>query len=152
MEVRDEDASFLRTYWEVGQYISEKLKTSQWGTNVENELADYLKRQNPKRRGFGRRHLYNMVKFYEVYSASQFVDIVDNMHLSEFVQLPIAQIQNTLIVMPNILNVISFTSHIEIMNRCNTYEERLFYMMYASHQKLKAEELRRLLLIRCIYV
>lgn len=74
------------------------------------------------------------------------------MHLSEFVQLPIAQIQNTLIVMPNILNVISFTSHIEIMNRCNTYEERLFYMLYASHQKLKAEELRRLLLIRCIYV
>lgn len=149
----------LRTYWEVGQYISEKLKTSQWGTNVVNELADYLKRQNPKRRGFGRRHLYNMVKFYEVYSVSQFVDIVENMRLSEFVQLPIAQnlvncsdekvqlpiaqIQNTLTVMPNILNVISFTSHIEIMNRCNTYEERLFYMLYASHQKLKTEELRR---------
>lgn len=76
VEVRDEGASFLRTYWEVGQYISEKLKTSQWGTNVVNELADYLKRQNPKRRGFGRRHLYNMVKFYEVYSASQFVVIL----------------------------------------------------------------------------
>ena len=39
--------------------------------------------------------------------------------------------------------LIPFTSHLEIMNRCNTDEERIFYMLYASQQSLKTEELRR---------
>lgn len=52
----------LLTAWEVGQFISAQLKSSHWGSKVVSELADYLKRQNPKRRGFGKRHLYNMVK------------------------------------------------------------------------------------------
>lgn len=53
----------LLTAWEVGQYISVQLKSSRWGSKVVSDLADYLKRQNPKRRGFGKRNLYNMVKF-----------------------------------------------------------------------------------------
>lgn len=28
------NAEALQTYWEIGQYISEKLKSSQWGANV----------------------------------------------------------------------------------------------------------------------
>ena len=55
----------LLTNWEVGQYISQQLKSAHWGAKVVSELADYLKRMNPKRRGFGKRHLYNMVKFYD---------------------------------------------------------------------------------------
>lgn len=47
----------LLTAWEVGQYISIQLKSSHWGSKVVSELADYLKRQNPKRRGFGKRNL-----------------------------------------------------------------------------------------------
>lgn len=53
----------LLTNWEIGQYISTQLKSSAWGDKVVSQLADYLKRMNPKRRGFGKRHMYNMVKF-----------------------------------------------------------------------------------------
>ena len=42
----------LQMNWEIGQYISAQLKSAQWGTKVVSDLADYLKRQNPKRRGF----------------------------------------------------------------------------------------------------
>lgn len=44
----------LLTNWEVGQYVSKQLKYSNWETKVVSDLADYLKIQNPKRRGFGR--------------------------------------------------------------------------------------------------
>lgn len=150
----------LLTNWEIGQYISMQLKSSAWGTKVVSDLADYLKRQNPKRRGFGKRHLYNMVKFYETYSREGFTNIVVNLNVheivqskiaqldnksqkGEIVQFPIAQYSGTNSFMPHILTLVSFTSHLEIMNRCRTDEERIFYMLYASHQRLKTEELRR---------
>lgn len=150
----------LLTNWEIGRYISVQLKSSAWGTKVVSDLADYLKRQNPKRRGFGKRHLYNMVKFYETYSREEFTNIIDNLKLPEivqseiaqlddkqqnveFVQFPIAQLGETFFSMPQLLTLVPFTGHLEIMNRCRTDEERIFYMLYASHQRLKTEELRR---------
>ena len=154
------NAESLLTAWEVGQYISVQLKSAQWGAKVVSDLADYLKRQNPKRRGFGKRHLYNMVKFYDTYSTNDFQRLSEQLELDRFVQLPIAQIEGTntsaeivqlptahldidFVPIPNILTLTTFTNHIEILNRCRTYEERMFYMLYAAHQRLKTEELRR---------
>ena len=151
----------LLTNWEIGQYISTQLQSSAWGDKVVSQLADYLKRMNPKRRGFGKRHLYNMVKFYDLYAKEEFSDLVMRLHLPEnvqlpiahfqethlssetIVQLPIAQIETAQITMPAVLSLIPFTSHIEIMSRCRSNEERLFYMLYAAQQHLKTEELRR---------
>ena len=135
----------LLTSWEVGQYISKQLKSSNWGAKIVSELADYLKFQNPKRRGFGKRHLYNMVKFYETYSQVEFLNMTKRLHLFEFVQFPIAQLTTSEINqdMPLVLTLTTFTNHIEIMNRCNSYEERIFYILYASQHCLKTDEIRR---------
>ena len=65
------------------------------------------------------------------------------MKFSEIVQLTIAQFEETFSPMPQLLTLVPFTGHLEIMNRCRTDEERIFYMLYASHQRLKTEELRR---------
>lgn len=147
----------LQMNWEIGQYISMQLKSSKWGAKVVGDLADYLKRQNPRRRGLGKRNLYNMVKFYDVYSRPIFIDRISHLNINEFVQLPTAQIQDTTIVqlptaqlettskipIPALLTITTFTNHVEIMNRCRSDEERIFYMLYARQQGLKTEELRR---------
>lgn len=143
----------LLTCWEVGQYISFQLHNANWGSNVVGELADYLKRTNPRRRGYSRRNLYNMVKFYETYCNAQFTTLVQALPMPETVQLPTAQTSvaefvqlptaQILTPMPKVLSVTTFTNHIEILNRCRTDEERVFYMLYAAQNRLKAEELRR---------
>ena len=160
----------LQMNWEIGQYISMQLKSARWGAKVVSDLADYLKRINPKRRGFGKRNLYNMVKFYDTYSTETFLKSVGDLKLPEFVQsgvaqlesnsivqIPSAQIQNDAIVqmasaqlergsvqpLPSILSATTFSNHVEIINRCRSDEERIFYMLYARHQGLKTEELRR---------
>lgn len=159
----------MLTYWEVGGFISNKLKFSVWGKKVVDDLADYLKRQNPKRRGFSKRHLYNMVRFYERYTSEDFLSLskhIENYEFvqlrigqleksdstgallsqndsSEIVQLPIAQLENFLIGMPKLLIITTFTNHIEIFNRTSNYEESVFYMLYAADNNLKTEELRR---------
>lgn len=99
-----------------------------------------------------------MVKFYETYSEKAFDSIVETLHISEIVQLPTALIENENFVhlplsqakpslmksiMPEILALTTFTNHIEILNRCRSYEERLFYMLYANRHNMKTEELRR---------
>ena len=148
------NAEAMQTYWEIGQYISDRLKSSQWGTNVVGELADYLKRQNPKRRGYSKRNLYNMVKFFDTYSAPEFSKLIDNLQLDEFVQSQTAQIAASSIVqlptaqlqiaqVPRILCLTTFTNHVEIVNRCSSFNERIFYTLYAAHNHLKADELRR---------
>lgn len=148
------NAEALQTYWDVGLYISTKLKSSQWGANVVGELADYLKRQNPNRRGYSKRNLYNMVKFFDTYSDPNFPKLIGNLQLDEFVQsqtaqitaspivqLPTAQLRNS--QLPQILCLTTFTNHVEIINRCESFDERIFYTLYAAHHHLKAEELRR---------
>lgn len=86
------NAEALQTYWEVGGYISDRLKNAQWGDHVVSELADYLKRHNPKRRGYSKRNLYNMVTFYDNYSSSKFQEVIEQLKLSEFVQSQTVQI------------------------------------------------------------
>ena len=159
----------LLTNWEVGQYISQQLKSAQWGAKVVSELADYLKRMNPRRKGYSKRNLYNMVGFYETYSSESFRGFIDTLHLDKLVQLPMtqsvahgqneivqsvtAQNEDAVIVQsptaqfalpfPAVLAVTSFTNHIEILNRCKSNEERVFYMLYSYRERLKLRELRR---------
>ena len=159
----------LQTNWEVGQYISQQLKSAHWGAKVVCELADYLKRMNPRRKGYGKRNLYNMVSFYETYSSESFLGFIGNLHLDDLVQLPLSQLkahgQNEIVQsvtaqseggaivqstpaqfelpFPAILAITSFTNHIEILNRCKSNEERVFYMLYSYRERLKSRELRR---------
>lgn len=161
------NAEALQTYWEVGAYISDRLRNAQWGDHVVSELADYLKRHNPKRRGYGKRSLYNMAKLYDTYSTIEFGQTIEQLKLSEFVQSQIAQIESRPIMqmpsaqnasneivqspiaqlpsmaVPGVLCLVTYTHHLEILNRCDGYEECLFYMLYTAHQHLKVEELRR---------
>ena len=105
------------------QYISHRLKSAQWGSKVVSDLADYLKRQNPKRRGFGKRHLYNMVKFYETYCDEVFICLTGELPIPEFVQSRITQLCEPMEPMPNLVALVPFMSHLEIVNRCKSYEE-----------------------------
>lgn len=148
------NAEALQTYWEVGQFVSDHLHSSRWGEHTIVELADYLKRVNPQRKGYSKRNLYNMVQFYEAYSSESFASTIEQLELTEFVQSqtakiaarPIVQLPTAQIVsseIPAILCLTTFTNHMEILHRCKTLEESVFYMLYAAHQHLKVEELRR---------
>ena len=87
------NAESLMTYWAVGAFVSERLKKAQWGSKTVEALCDYLKMRNPKRKGYGKRNVYNMVEFYEAYSGLEFKSVSERLKLHEFVQMPSAQIQ-----------------------------------------------------------
>ena len=156
----------LLTAWHVGGYVSAKLKSEEWGSKVVTQLSEYIRSQHPDIKGYSRRSIYNMVMFYEEYSSETFASTVEKYLNSEFVQSLPAQIATTSITpstganvivqavtaqlvqpkngqMPKILGLTTFTNHIEILCRCKSNEERLFYILYANKEHLVSRELQR---------
>lgn len=149
----------LRLSWEVGSYVSFKLKSSEWGSKVVTQLSEFLRRNDPSLRGFSRKNLYRMVSFYETYSSAEFAEqiaalpFVKSIVSSETTQLHIRDNQNDEIVsfemtqlepnvsFPHILLLVNWTSHVEIMASCRTFPERIFYMLYANKERLNVKEL-----------
>lgn len=60
------------------------------------------------------------------------------------VQMPSAQIvKQTFKQMPQILELTTLSNHIEILCRCKSNEERLFYILYADREHLSFKEMQR---------
>lgn len=151
----------LLTAWNVGGYVSNKLKSKEWGSKVVTKLSEYIRSQHPDLKGYGRRNIYNMVMFYEEYSSSNFLNVVSQFMSNEFVQTASAQIESSVVLplntlkgaseitnapmkkMPDILGLTTLSNHIEILCRCKSQEERLFYILYASKEHLKYKEMQR---------
>ena len=156
----------LLTAWHVGGYVSAKLKSEEWGSKVVAQLSEYIRSQHPDIKGYGRSSIYNMVLFYDEYSSEIFTSTVERYLNSEFVQPRIGQIETSVFLssqetsaivqaasaqivqplagqMPKILELTTFTNHIEILCRCKSNEERLFYILYANKERLVKRELQR---------
>lgn len=154
----------LFTAWHVGRYVSAKLKSEEWGSKVVSQLSEYIRTQRPDIKGYSRRSIYNMVMFYDEYSSETFSVTVEKYLNSEFVQPRTAQIEASqqtqevaVIVqptsaqivqprtgqMPKILELTTLSNHIEILCRCKSNEERMFYILYANKEHLVKRELQR---------
>ena len=82
--------------WEVGGFVSGKLKTAAWGSGVVRQLAEYIHTQDPTVRGWSYRTIYRMVKFYEYYSSPAFIELIGKVNRQsvpfEMAQIPVRQI------------------------------------------------------------
>jgi len=155
--------------WKVGKYVSEKLKNSEWGGKVVMQLSEYLRVKDPSLKGYSRRNIYNMVTFYETYSSPAFFNLCSTINLPAklskqiqntdnkpgiIVQFETAQLNESIVQampaqfgidddLPEILRLINWTSHVEILLSCRFPEERLFYILYANKERLNYRELKR---------
>lgn len=81
------DDESLRMIWEVGGYVSKKLKASEWGANIVRQLSEYIRTQDPTIKGWSYRTIYKMVQFYEVYSSTSFKNLLQTTKLVQFTKL-----------------------------------------------------------------
>jgi predicted nuclease of restriction endonuclease-like (RecB) superfamily len=104
-------------YWQLGEYISKKIATAEWGDGVVDALAAAITRQYPGMRGYTRRNLFRMRQFYEAYRAQKKVSPL-------VTQLP-------------------WTHHLIILGQAKHVEERTFYMLAAIKGRWTKRELER---------
>ncbi|WP_429065542.1 DUF1016 N-terminal domain-containing protein [Chitinophaga sp. W2I13] len=48
---RSVNIELISLYWNIGEYISRKVKCAEWGQSVVNELAEYIHIMNQNLRG-----------------------------------------------------------------------------------------------------
>ena len=162
----------LLSRWEIGGYLSAKIKRDGWGQATIDNLVDYIHANAPEERGYGRSNLYNMVSVYESFTAPDFMQLVARYGAKivqpaagqippppkvqpaagQIVQTATAQMPPTRFVqptaaqikpMPPVFALTTFTNLVEILNRTKTAQERLFYIVYAFRERLDKRQLRK---------
>jgi predicted nuclease of restriction endonuclease-like (RecB) superfamily len=107
----------IKLYWSIGKYISDRLKTTEWGQKAIEQLAAFIQTKEPGIKGFERRNLYRMRQFYETYPDFQIVSAL--------------------------LTQLSWTHHHILMSRCKTEAERLFYLQLTTTERYSTRQLER---------
>ncbi|WP_230470654.1 PDDEXK nuclease domain-containing protein [Flavobacterium cheongpyeongense] len=111
------NTEMINLYWNIGQYIYNRLETAEWGKSVVKELADFLLRMEPDLKGFSDANLWRMRQFYEIYK--------DTPKLAPLVR------------------EINWSNNLIIFSRCKTVEEREFYLSFSKRENYSKRELER---------
>jgi Uncharacterized conserved protein len=107
----------IAMYWNIGEYVSEKTKSDNWGKSVVLEFSRYIQSHFIGIKGFSHQNIWRMKQFYETYAGNE--------KLSPLVR------------------EITWTNNILIMMAAKTDEEREFYLLMASRNKYSKRELER---------
>ncbi len=107
----------IRMYWNVGEFLSGESQSASFGDAYIDSVADFIQQEFPGIRGFTRRGLYRMKRFYEIYKDDEFVT--------------------------TLLTQVSWSNHLAIISKAKTEEERHFYLMLSIKERYTARELQR---------
>lgn len=112
------NSELIELYWQIGAYISQQVEKAAWGKSVVEQLADYIRTQEPNSEGFSKQNLWRMKQFYETYN--------DGGEILSTLSREISWSHNTL-----------------IMSRCKTVEEREFYIRMSIKEHYSVRQLER---------
>ncbi len=111
------NTQLVQLYWQVGEYISNRVAAESWGKATVGQLAEYLQQQEPEAKGFGERNLWRMKQFYESYQ-------------------PFPKLSA-------LLTEITWTNHTLILGKTQAIEEKEFYLRLTLKEKYSSRELER---------
>lgn len=125
----------IRLYFKIGNIVSVKVTEGVWGDNVVDELAIYIGARYPSLKGFSRRGLYRMKQFFETYAAPEFLaGLSSQLKKTEAEIVPIVS---------TLLSQLPWSSHLHIISKTKSIEEKLFYLQYAISEKWSVRDLER---------
>jgi predicted nuclease of restriction endonuclease-like (RecB) superfamily len=96
------NTTLIDLYWNIGEYISEKIAQEEWGKGTVESLAEYIQRRQPGASGFSASNLWRMRQFFETYREEP--------------------------KLAPLVREVSWTHNLLIMSRCKRDEEREFYL------------------------
>ncbi len=113
--LRMANTALIDLYWKVGQYLSDKIASAEWGDNVVKLLAVHIEKNCPEVKGFSDKNLWRMKQFYETYTGNE--------KLSPLVRQ------------------ISWTNNLIILSRTKSEKEREFYLLKCISERYSKREL-----------
>lgn len=135
--------------WQLGRDLVTRKAEEQWGSGVVEQLSMDLQAAFPESKGFSTSNLWYMKQWYEFYSSEiaqqklqRLVGEIQsaNTQAGMILQQPVGDID-----FPTIFGLVPWGHHIQIIAKCKTIEEALFYV-----KKCAAEGWSRNTLMNCI--
>jgi predicted nuclease of restriction endonuclease-like (RecB) superfamily len=145
--------------WQLGRDLVERKTEEKWGKGIVEQLSLDLQNEFPKAKGFSARNLWNMKKWYLFYATNdKFAELVQRMENNiDLKSLKLQQVGAEItenqklhqagaeLKFPAIFGYVPWRHHVEIIAKCKTVEEALFYV-----QKTIEESWSRSALIDCM--
>ena len=107
----------ISMYWEIGAYVSDKVKRDGWGKSIVQEFSQFIQSHFIGIKGFSPQNIWRMKQFYETYAGNEKLSTLSR--------------------------EISWSNNVLIMMAAKTDEEREFYLLLAQKNKYSARELER---------
>lgn len=111
------NTELVQLYWQIGEYISNRIASESWGKATVQQLSAYLQQQEPAVKGFSQRNLWRMKQFYETYQ-------------------PFPKLST-------LLAELGWSHHILLLAKTSSIEEKEFYLRLAAKEKYSFRELER---------
>lgn len=111
------NTALIELYWQVGAYLSGKIKAAEWGAGVVEQLAQHIATTQPGLRGFSAKNIWRMRQFFEAYRDSP--------------------------ILSALLRELPWTHNLIVLSRSKRPEEREFYLKRAAQEKWSSRELER---------
>ena len=138
--------------WQLGRDLVTRKAEEQWGSGVVEQLSMDLQAAFPESKGFSTTNLWRMKQWYEFYSSEiaqqKLPQLVGELKQSENqpnikLSQVVGESQHT--DFPPLFAYVPWGHHAEIIAKCKTVEEALFYV-----KKCAAEGWSRNTLMNCI--
>ena len=115
--LRSVNQELIELYRQIGSYISARIESEEWGKGVVTHLAVHLRERLPDSTGYSSQNLWRMKQFYEAYR--------------KYPKLS------------TLLRVLGWSSHLHIISKTKTIEEKEFYLRLAVKERYSVRELER---------
>lgn len=152
------NAEKLLFNWQLGRDIVQKKAEERWGSGVVEQVSLDLKREFPDADGFSVRNLWYMKQWYLFYTQGDVqilhqvgaeLEKLETQHKTKLHQLDAEinydKLYQTGTDFPISFSLVPWRHHIEIVTKCKSIEEALFYVGKTIEQGLS-----RAALINCI--
>ncbi len=144
----------LKLYFYVGGYVSKKTRTAKWGTGALDALSERLQVELPGLRGFSPASIKFMRLWYEAWSPyleihaeglRQIRHSASDDSASASSTSPIRHLASDEFQGKDFTAFVSvgFTHHREILSKCETFDERLYYIHACAKENWTVIELER---------
>lgn len=111
------NAELINMYWEIGSYISQRVKNMGWGRSVVADFSAFLQRQESSCKGFSAQNIWRMKQFYETYCQNEKLSLL--------------------------VREISWSNNLLIMVGCKNDQAREFYIRLCIKYHYTKRELER---------
>lgn len=118
------NSAMLEFYWSLGRDIVVMKAESNWGSGFFNQLSLDLKELFPNQAGFSTTNLKYMKRWYEFYNQS----VAIRQRVVDELQSGISQQLADDLEMPSVFASVPWFHHVEIMTKCASVDEALFYI------------------------